>query len=97
VRIDQKVLDELRPFAPLRQLYNLAAVRTTAAIAPSLPQVACFDTAYRPSQTEAARSLALPRETHDVCVRRFEFHELSHEYTEAVLRGRAAWRRRRGV
>lgn len=92
VRIDQDVLaelDKLCPLAPLHQPHNLAAVRAVAAIAPSLPQVACFDTAFHQSQPEVARRFALPRELHDAGVRRYGFHGLSYEYIASALRARA--------
>ena len=92
VRIDQNVLaelDKLCPLAPLHQPHNLAAVRAVAAIAPSLPQVACFDTAFHQSQPEVARRFALPRELHDAGVRRYGFHGLSYEYITSALRARA--------
>jgi acetate kinase len=92
VRIDQEVLGELDalcPLAPLHQPHNLAAVRAIAAIAPSLPQVACFDTAFHHGQPEIARRFALPRELHDDGVQRYGFHGLSYEYIASALRTRA--------
>jgi acetate kinase len=92
VRIDQDVLgalDALCPLAPLHQPHNLAAVRAIAAIAPSLPQVACFDTAFHHSQPEVARRFALPRALDDAGVRRYGFHGLSYEYIASALRLRA--------
>lgn len=92
VRIDREVLNELDalcPLAPLHQPHNLAAVRAIAAIAPSLPQVACFDTAFHHDQPDVARRFALPREFHDAGVRRYGFHGLSYEYIASALRARA--------
>lgn len=92
MRVDATVLSELEalcPLAPLHQPHNLAAVRAIAAIAPSLPQVACFDTAFHHSQPDIARRFALPGELHDAGVRRYGFHGLSYEYTASALRERA--------
>jgi len=92
VRIDRQVLDALDalcPLAPLHQPHNLAAVRGIAAIAPTLPQVACFDTAFHHDQPDVARRFALPRELHEAGVRRYGFHGLSYDYIASALRARA--------
>ncbi|MCW5749979.1 MAG: acetate/propionate family kinase [Alphaproteobacteria bacterium] len=92
VLVDSNILhalDLLCPLAPLHQPHNIAAIRAIAAVAPSLPQVACFDTAFHRSQPEIARRFALPRELHDAGVRRYGFHGLSYEYIASVLRTRA--------
>lgn len=83
VRIDAKViadLDQLAPLAPLHQPHNLAAIRALAEIAPDLPQVACFDTAFHRTQPRVAQLFALPRKLLDSGVRRYGFHGLSYEY-----------------
>lgn len=47
-------LEALIPLAPLHQPHSVAAIRAVALMAPNLPQVACFDTAfhrtYQPEQ-----------------------------------------------
>ena len=73
-------LDALCPLAPLHQPHNLAAIRTLAALAPGLPQVACFDTAFHHDRPDVAIRLALPRALHDQGVRRYGFHGLSYEF-----------------
>src|SRR3546814_9558140 len=50
-------LDALCPLAPLHQPHNLAAIHAIAVMAPDLPQIACFDTAFHHDKPEvAARS-----------------------------------------
>jgi len=78
-------LDQLMPLAPLHQPANLACIRAVAALLPSLPQVACFDTAFHQTQPEIARWFALPRALHDTGVKRYGFHGLSYEYVAARL------------
>jgi acetate kinase len=78
-------LEALVPLAPLHQPHNLAAIRAVAARAPSLPQVACFDTAFHATQPEVAQAFALPRRFFDEGVRRYGFHGLSYEYIASVL------------
>ena len=79
-------LDALCPLAPLHQPHNLAAIRTLAALAPGLPQVACFDTAFHHDRPDVATRLALPRALHDQGVRRYGFHGLSYEFIARRLR-----------
>lgn len=88
VRIDDAVLaalDDLVPLAPLHQPHGLAAVRAVTRLAPDLPQVACFDTAFHRTQPEVAQRFGLPRRFHDAGVRRYGFHGLSYEYVASVL------------
>jgi acetate kinase len=79
-------LDALTPLAPLHQPHSLAPIRTLMALRPSLPQVACFDTAFHCTMPEVATRFALPREYEAAGVRRYGFHGLSYEYIARVLR-----------
>ncbi|MGE4307044.1 MAG: acetate/propionate family kinase [Novosphingobium sp.] len=79
-------LEALCPLAPLHQPHNLAAIRTISALAPTLPQVACFDTAFHHEKPEVASRLALPRALHDKGIMRYGFHGLSYEYIVHRLR-----------
>jgi acetate kinase len=88
VRLNGEVLDELStlvPLAPLHQPHNLAPIRTILGLAPHIPQVACFDTAFHRSQTHIAQSFALPRRFTEAGVRRYGFHGLSYEYLVSRL------------
>jgi acetate kinase len=78
-------LDELVPLAPLHQPNNLAAIRAVSAIAPDVPQVACFDTAFHRTQLPLTQEFALPRELTAKGVRRYGFHGLSYEYIVSAL------------
>lgn len=91
-RIDAKVLATLQslcPLAPLHQPHNLAAIRAVAAVSASLPQVACFDTAFHHGIPRVAQSFALPRELSEAGVRRYGFHGLSYDYIASALKERA--------
>jgi acetate kinase len=88
VPIDPSVIDGLRrliPLAPLHQPHNLAAIVAISKLHPTLPQVACFDTAFHHTQSEIAFAFALPRSITDQGVRRYGFHGLSYEYIASVL------------
>jgi acetate kinase len=90
VRIDAPVLATLEqfvPLAPLHQPNNLAPIRVLLERQPSLPQVACFDTAFHGTQPALAQSFALPAEITDRGVRRYGFHGLSYEYIASMLPG----------
>jgi acetate kinase len=89
VLIDAAVLDRLAHYqdlAPLHQPNNLAPIRLAMQIAPHLPQVACFDTAFHRGHPPYADCYALPRRLYDDGVRRYGFHGLSYEYIAERLR-----------
>jgi acetate kinase len=82
-RVDDEVMSALRklsPLAPLHQPHNLAAIDALTELAPHIPQVACFDTAFHRNQPEQAQVFAIPRHLTEAGVRRYGFHGLSYEY-----------------
>jgi acetate kinase len=78
-------LERLVPLAPLHQPHNLAAIKAVKQIAPSIAQVACFDTAFHRTQPAVAQAFALPRKYAQAGIRRYGFHGLSYEYITSVL------------
>ena len=80
-------LATLSPLAPLHQPHNLAPIRALAELAPGLPQVACFDTAFHRSQAPLVQEFALPRRMTEAGIRRYGFHGLSYEYIATRLPG----------
>ncbi len=88
VVLTEAVLAELHtliPLAPLHQPHNLSPVAALHKLAPHLPQVACFDTAFHAGNPEVATRFALPFELYDAGVRRYGFHGLSYEYIASRL------------
>jgi acetate kinase len=88
VLIDAAVIAELRrliPLAPLHQPHNLAAIDALSKLHPTLPQIACFDTAFHHTQSEVATAFALPRRLTAEGIRRYGFHGLSYEYIASAL------------
>ncbi|MCP3467664.1 MULTISPECIES: acetate/propionate family kinase [unclassified Bradyrhizobium] len=88
VLIDHGVVAHLErfiPLAPLHQPHNLAPIRSILANVPSLPQVACFDTAFHRSHGPLADHYAIPHQLHAEGVRRYGFHGLSYEYISKTL------------
>ena len=78
-------LRRLIPLAPLHQPHNLAAIDALSKLHPTLPQIACFDTAFHHTQSEVAAAFALPRRLAAEGIRRYGFHGLSYEYIASVL------------
>lgn len=78
-------LEQLTVLAPLHQPYGLAALKRMQLLAPGVPQIACFDTAFHASQPEIAVRLPLPREFHDKGMRRYGFHGLNYEHVCEAL------------
>jgi acetate kinase len=87
-RLDDSVLaalEKLIPLAPLHLPHNLAPVRAVMALAPGVPQVGCFDTAFHTGQPALAQAFALPAHITEQGVRRYGFHGLSYEYIASRL------------
>jgi acetate kinase len=88
VLINATVLAELEtlvPLAPLHQPHNLATIRALLETMPSLPQVACFDTAFHCTQPTVAQRFAIPRRFAEEGIRRYGFHGLSYAYIASIL------------
>ena len=88
VLIDHAVVTRLERFsslAPLHQPHNLAPIRSLLANFPTLPQVACFDTAFHRNHGALADHYAIPLQLHAEGVRRYGFHGLSYEYIAKAL------------
>lgn len=83
VVVDERVLTDLRDLvdlAPLHQRAGLEPIAAVARVAPGVPQVACFDTAFHSTLPAAASTYAIPAEWRELGVRRFGFHGLAHAY-----------------
>ena len=79
------VLTDFIPMFPLHQPANLDPIRAIAAIAPELPQVACFDTAFHHTIPRLAQLYGLPRALFEEGIRGYGFHGLSYEYIAGQL------------
>ncbi|WP_242008305.1 acetate/propionate family kinase [Sphingomonas ginsenosidivorax] len=86
--IDPVVLRHLEAaaiFAPLHDPASLALIHQAIAHYPTLPQIACFDTAFHASLPPIAYTLPIPRTLRRDGVRRYGFHGLSCESAVAAL------------
>jgi len=81
----QHELEELRALAPLHLPFGLGVLKEMRRIAPEVPNIACFDTAFHATQPELATRLPLPREYFDKGYRRYGFHGLNYEHVVTAL------------
>jgi len=89
VRISTEVrslLDEVIPLAPNHLPEELRAIDQLSALAPSLVQLACFDTAFHGDVPVMARMFGLPRRLAREGIVRYGFHGLSCEWVVETLR-----------
>jgi acetate kinase len=100
--IDDEVvagIGALTGLAPLHQPRALAGIAATRSALPTVPEVACFDTAFHAGLPAAAATYPLPAAwTRRFGLRRFGFHGLSHAYAagRAGVRASSALRPRPG-
>ena len=66
-------------FAPLHIPLALSLIEAALRAYPSVPQFACFDTAFHRTMPETAARLPLPATLCDQGIRRYGFHGLSYE------------------
>lgn len=75
-------LEALTPLAPRHQPAALRAIDIVTALAPEVPAVACFDTAFHTSLPAVAATYAIPRRwREELGVRKYGFHGLAHAWT----------------
>src|SRR4051794_8283805 len=87
--ITDEVLAVLRSLVSLDTEHlpqTLGVIENVRRAYPSLPQVACFDTAFHRQMPRVAQMYALPRELWEAGVARYGFHGLSYEYVLQELR-----------
>jgi len=82
-RITREVLEELRrisAYAPEHLPSEIELIDMVDERMPSVPQVACFDTAFHRDMPRVARILPIPRRFGAKGVERYGFHGLSYEF-----------------
>ncbi|WP_439657861.1 acetate/propionate family kinase [Lentzea sp. HUAS TT2] len=74
-------IEALTALAPLHQPRALAGIDAARELLPSIPHVACFDTAFHTTMPSAATTYAIPESWQRKWQpRRYGFHGLSHSY-----------------
>ena len=81
----QHDLDALRMLAPLHLPFGLGVLREMRRVAPQVPNIACFDTAFHATQPELATRLPIPRSYFDKGYRRYGFHGLNYQHVVDAL------------
>ncbi|MEO5954854.1 MAG: acetate/propionate family kinase [Nitrospiraceae bacterium] len=87
--ITPEVIDELRrlsPYDPEHLPAEIELIETLGRRFPTIPQVACFDTAFHRDLPQVARLLPIPRRYEAAGIRRYGFHGLSYAYLMGELR-----------
>jgi len=82
-RVTPELLDELHritPYDPEHLPLEIELIEAFRQRHPTLPQVACFDTAFHRAMPRVASLLAIPRRYEAAGVRRYGFHGLSYEF-----------------
>jgi acetate kinase len=88
-RLTPEVMGELRrlsPYDPEHLPAEIELIETLGRRYPTLPQVACFDTAFHRYMPRVARLLPIPRRYDAAGVQRYGFHGLSYAYLMEELR-----------
>jgi acetate kinase len=88
-RLTPEVMGELRrlsPYDPEHLPAEIELIETLGRRYPTLPQVACFDTAFHRDMPRVARLLPIPRRYDEAGVQRYGFHGLSYAYLMEELR-----------
>jgi len=74
-------IEALSPLAPLHNPANALGIRAMRRLAPDVPQVAVFDTAFHHTLPPEAYRYALPAHLYETRgIRRYGFHGTSHAY-----------------
>ena len=87
--ITPEVMGELRRLSPYDPEHLPAEIELIEAFGrrfPTIPQVACFDTAFHRDLPQVARLLPIPRRYEAAGIRRYGFHGLSYAYLMGELR-----------
>ena len=87
-RVTPELLDELHritPYDPDHLPLEIELIEAVHQRHPTLPQVACFDTAFHRTMPRVASLLPIPRRYEAAGVRRYGFHGLSYEFLMAEL------------
>jgi acetate kinase len=82
-RVTEELLAELRrtiPYDPEHLPLEIELIEVLRRRHPTLPQVACFDTAFHRSMPRVARLLPIPRRFDAMGIQRYGFHGLSYSF-----------------
>jgi len=75
----------LIPLAPLHQHQGARLIEAIGHVCPGILQTASFDTTFHLTLAPEARRFAIPRDLHEVGVRRYGFHGISYAHIARAL------------
>ena len=79
-----EAFEAVSDLAPLHNPANLKGIKAVSELAPNMPQVGVFDTAFHQTMPAYSYMYALPYEVYEKYgVRRYGFHGTSHRYVSA--------------
>jgi acetate kinase len=81
--INRQLLDELnniKSYDPEHLPHEIELIEAFLRRLPSVPQVACFDTAFHQSMPKVAKLLPIPRRFYEKGIQRYGFHGISYSY-----------------
>ena len=81
-----KALEEIQVYAPEHIPPALRTIHYATTAYPSLPHIACFDTAFHRTMYEVAQTYPIPVEYRRHGLQKYGFHGLSYEYLMSALR-----------
>ena len=99
VLVTQEFLDGLRraiPYDPDHLPLEIVLMEELRRRSPSLPQIACFDTAFHRTMPRVAQILPIPRHFASAGIQRYGFHGLSYGYLAEELERTAGIQAGRG-
>lgn len=82
-RVDPDLMKELiriSPFSPEHLPAQIQLIESLTDSYPTLPQIACFDTAFHSQIPQVAKILPIPRRFYEKGIQRYGFHGLSYEF-----------------
>ncbi len=83
-------LHSLDRLAPLHQPHNLHGISAFSKAFPNLPQIACFDTAFHATLSQAEKAFPLTQALYAQGIHRYGFHGLSYHYVSKMLSAHTA-------
>ena len=81
--VTPRMLEELRrisPYDPEHMPSEISVIEAFSRRYPTLPQIACFDTAFHRGMPRVASLLPIPRRYENLGLRRYGFHGLSYAF-----------------
>lgn len=87
--IDKKTIKKLKTFsslAPLHQPHNIEVIEIFSDLYPTIPQIACFDTAFHQNMIAEEKFLPLPHSFSESEIVRYGFHGISYNYIAQTLK-----------